>query len=294
MLGLWGCGGPEYPPYSPPENLLSIAAEFSLLDANDPYRDRPAQTLTGQSIARATLSRLENYRELHPGRFDPEVAAFEARARERLGDFQGALDAWREVVAALATDSTTDGQRLLAEARRREAMLNQLHALVKPLGGQLSLNSMLNGLQAQTTALNNLAEQYADPYYAALARAAAERAEVARAELIVASRYSLPGGEQLALEALERLTVNHAESHRALEHSLRLAQFHRALAEEETRLHPPDQLSFDRVRFARHIGAARDLLYRITQADGQRERLIARHELDAVIVLEEITAERSN
>jgi len=74
------CAGSKIEPYSPHENLLSIAAEFELLDSKDPYRDPPAKELTGQNIARVTLVRLANYEALHPDRFTPEIEFLRARA----------------------------------------------------------------------------------------------------------------------------------------------------------------------------------------------------------------------
>ena len=68
-----------------------------------------------------------------------------------------------------------------------------------------------------------------------------------------------------------------------MSHALRLARFHRLLAEEEVRLHPPEELDFSLAKFKEHYDKALDLLYRIAQSDGHRERLIAKHELDALL-----------
>jgi len=285
-VALGACGRREFSPYSPHENLLSIAAEFQLLAASDPYRDRPREELTGQNIARATLVRLANYESLHPDRFSPEVAFLKACAFERLHDHQSAAESFR--AAADADADLRDDASRRAEANEAILRIRRPDALPGGIEETLAL------LDRQAVEFERLADEGDDPIYAALARCEAEQAEVGRAELLAANRMMLADGDAQALEAFESLVSKHRDSARALEHALRLASFRRRLAEEELRLNPPETLRFDRARVLAHLDACLDLLHRVSQADGRPERLVARHELDAVLALRDDVLDRSD
>lgn len=286
LAALCACSRREFSPYSPHENILSVAAEFQLLAASDPYRDPPPEELTDQNIARATLVRLANYESLHPDRFSAEVAFLKGCAFERLHDHESARDAFRLAAAA--------SEEVRPDAERRAAANEALLRVRTPEAMPSSLEETLSLLDRQRVAFERLAEETEDPLYAALARCEQEQAEVGRAELIAANRMMLADGERQALEAAEALVANHRESARALEHALRLASFRRRLAEEELRLNPPETLRFDRARTLAHLDACLDVLHRVSQADGRPERLVARHELDAVLALRDAVLDRAD
>ncbi|MDK2970487.1 MAG: hypothetical protein PWP23_242 [Candidatus Sumerlaeota bacterium] len=285
---LAACGGNKarLAAYSPHENLLSIAAEFELLDARDPYAHYPAEELTGHNIARATLVRLANYSALHPGRFAPEVLVLKARAYERLGDYEGARRAYRE--------AATYDSPLKEDALRRAALDERLLAIRQLDAGSKTLEDSLRSLQRQAEAFRKLATEIEDAEYQALARVEAESAEVQRAEMLAANRWVLPDGEAQALEALRTIVANHSESRRGLEHALRLARFQRELAEEEARLNPPETLEFRADRAFALLDDSLEILYRVSQADGRPERLVAARELDAVLALKEMLRSRAD
>lgn len=276
----------KFQPYSAHENLLSIAAEYELLDATDPYREPPAEELTGQGIARATLVRLANYESLHPERFTPEISFLKARAFERLGDYETARISF---LRAAETDSL-----LRDEALRRADINRQFVAAGTLSPNSSSIEQVIANLQQQSDAYSALADELDDEYYQALARVAAEQTDVRRAEMIAANRWVLPDGEAQAIEALRRVVANHAQSHRALEHALRFARFYRELAEEEIRLHPPSTFDFNKERAVAFLRESLDLLHRISQADGREERLIAQRELDTVLLLYELVNNRAD
>lgn len=281
-----GCRSRSAPPaYSQHENLLSIAAEFELLASRDPYREAVSRDLTGQAIHRATLQRLGSYEELHPGRLAPEVAVYRARALELLGDYAGAQ---RQYQAAAEYDT-----ELRDYATDRARKLESLLLALVPPPSTTDLMEVLTHLEGQAAELRELAGTYTESLYQSLALRELEEAELRRAELLAANRFLLPDGERQAQRALQDLVSTHRQSARGMEHALRLARYHRELAEEEVRLNPPDRLGFSADRFRRHYDAATDLLYRISQADGRPERLIARHELDAVLALGEEVARRA-
>ncbi len=241
----------------------------------DPYRDDPGEDLTGQSIARSTLVRLANYESLHPSRLRPEVMAYKGRALELLGDYESARRNYLEA-AEYDTEMSED-------LRRRAGILEQMLVVQKSRPTGSDLNAMLGVLAGQASDFRRLAREFDGEFYQSLAMVEAEEAEVRRAELMARNRDLLADGEDQALRALESLVRNHQESRRRLEHALRLAHFHRQLAEQEVRLRPPSRAGFSRETFQEHFDAAVDLLYRISQADGRPERQVARHELDGLL-----------
>ncbi|MDX2177427.1 MAG: hypothetical protein SF028_13255 [Candidatus Sumerlaeia bacterium] len=285
-LALAACGGRKYPAYSPHENILSIATEFQLLAAQDPYYDPPARDLAGQTLARATLVRLENYQELHPERFAPEIDMLRARALEWLGDLAAAERIYDEL-------ASTPGE-LRDTARSRLAALRRVTQAPGAPDRADELLARLEQLAAESRAYADLTLDSQDPFYASLARREWENADVRRAELIAANVLLLPNGEELARSALDELVRTHQNSARALEHALRLGDFHADMARLELRLNPPGQAFFDRARFQRHYEAAADLYYRVSQADGRPERLVAKHRLDALLALGTLVSQRAD
>ncbi|MCC6548098.1 hypothetical protein IT570_13105 [Candidatus Sumerlaeota bacterium] len=276
IVALTGCTPRQkFEAYSPHENILSIAAEFGLLSSLDPYRDDVGRDLTGQSIARSTLVRLANYEALHPGRLTPEVLAYKGRALELLGEFESAQRNYRE-----AAEYETE---LKEDCQRRIDALGRLIVAGGIPPANANLEDTINFLGSQAGEYRQLSRSFTDGLYQSLALREAESAELRRSELMIANRHLLIDGEQQAQKALEDLIAGNKESSRSLEHALRLAHYHRELAEEEVRLHQPELGGFSLERFKAHYDAAVDLLYRISQADGRRERLVARHELDALL-----------
>lgn len=286
VLLVGGCSrNKSVPPYSPHENVLSLTSEFLLLASKDPYREESGQDLTGQSITRSTLVRLANYEALHPGRLTPEVLFLRARALELLGDYRSAIRNYQE-----CGEFDTE---LRAEAARRGELLERMMVA----GGSAVVTDQLEGqitdLATRATDLRRVVRMMEDRYYSSLAMREAEQMDVVRAELMATHRYLLPDGERQAVDALEALVSNHRESRRALAHALRLARFHKALAEEEVRINPPEGPGFSVDRFQVHYDRAVDLLYRISQADGRPEKNLARFELDAMLAFGEQIRERA-
>lgn len=295
MLGaallLSGCARQtRIPETTPQENLLSIATEFQLLAAFDPYRNPPGRDLTGQNIARATLVRLANYRSFNPNSYTGEIAMLEGRALELLGSYGQARERYGSVAAA-ADDLTAP---LPAEAIRRMAALDRLFATQAPAPASDSLGALEDLLLTERRALSELAETETDPFYAALALREQEQRGVALAELLAQTRALLDDGDQRAIAALEDLLDIHMESHRFEQHQLRLARFHGQLAAEEARLRPPESAQFDASRYERHFRAASDVYYELTQADGTPEKLLAEQELAALLAFGEYVARRAN
>ncbi len=266
MIAAAGCGGggPKYPAYSPHDNILSIAAEFELLGAIDPYRDPVPVDLTGQNLARATLIRLANYESLHPDRFTPEIAMLRGRAMEWFLDLRGAEKSY-----SLCAEFETE---LKPEALRRAGILRTFLS-IETMDPRLAGNrdAELRWREGVSAAYGGEAGELDDPFYRALALRLQECSDVLHAESI-----GTPA-------AFENVLSRHSRGARATEHALRLARAHAALAQDEVRLAPLGSTWFDADEFRGHFNRASELLYRIAQEDGAPEKPIAEAELDALL-----------
>jgi hypothetical protein len=69
--------------YAPYENLIEVLADFARHLHDDLYRFPPPSDLTGGNLFAATLTRLENFRTLHPTDM-PDVVTFAKAEREAL------------------------------------------------------------------------------------------------------------------------------------------------------------------------------------------------------------------
>jgi len=280
-----GCGGRRPEPPTPHGTLLGIASEFQLLAPRDVYRDPPGRELTGKAIARATLVRLANYETLYPGRFEPEIAVLKGRAFELMLDLESARFAYLEA----AEHDTELREDCIARAARLESLLEARDLYI---GGDTP-EDQLALLRQQAVLLQRKSREMSGTTQQYLALAVAEQAEVLHAEYLAAHRWVLTSGDERAEEAMRALVENHRQSWRGLEHALRLVRLYRELAEEELRLHPPHTAGFDTTRVFSNLDKSLDLLSRVSQADGRPERLVASRELDTLLALREMVAERS-
>lgn len=284
-LALCACATTPYSPYSPHETLLSIAADYQLFRAANLYRAELPQDLTGQNIARATLVRLANYEDLHPGKFVPEIEWLRGQALADLGDYASAR---RRFLRCAEYDTT-----LRPGAREAADIAAGFEAILSRNSQADSAEAFLAECARQITEWSVLTETCRGTRWEQLARIEREAAEVARAEFLEANQTLLAGGEARAREAFEALLRDHAESRRGLAHALRLAEFHLACARRVERLHDPERGAFEWIPFAEHVERALDLLYRVSQADGRPEKILAQHRLDEALAYHDLIRRRA-
>lgn len=280
-----GCGPKKIDPYAPHETLLSIATEFQLLASGDPYSDPPRMDISGQHIARATIVRLANYEALHPERFELEVEMLKARSYEWLGD--------NTLAEKLYSDLAAIESPYKENALSRAAFHKRLQELQPQLESLPTVDAFLEELERSEAALSAYAEEQEEALLKSFVLRSAEEVAVRRAELLASNRLLLENGNELAISSLKELNTTYADSARALNHALRLARLYRELAEEELRLHPPSGHRFDRDLCLAYLNESLDLLYRISQADGTEEKLIAQRELDTLLLIKEFAIKDS-
>ena len=282
---LAGCSKPAWSPYSPHENLLSIVGDYQLVRAVNIYREDYPHDLTGQNIARATLVRLANYEEMYPGRYTPDIEMIRGEALMDLGDYASAR---RRFSHCAEYDTSLRG----AAREGAAASADFEETLARALSVE-SPEAHLADLDRQWADLQALGERYRASRWENHARIEIENAEIARAEFLIEHLGVLLDGEARALQALENLVRNHPKSRRGLGHAMRLAEFHLELARRMERLGDPERGSFDLTPAADHLESALDILYRVTQADGRPEKILAQHRLDEILAYYDILRRRA-
>lgn len=285
LMTLCACGKNPYSPYSPHETLLSIAADYQLARATDLYRRQAPLDLTGQNVSRATLVRLANYEDLHPEKFTPEIEWMRGQALADLGDYSSAR---RRFLRCADFDTP-----LRPGAREAAELAGRFAAILSPRTEPDSAEAFLADSARQIAEWIVLAETCRATRWEQLARIEREAAEVARAEFLDANQMLLANGEARAREAFEALVRDHAESRRGLGHALRLAEFHLECARRLERMYDPERGAFEWMPFAEHVERALDLLYRISQADGHPEKILAQHRLDETLAYYDLIRQRA-
>jgi hypothetical protein len=278
-----GCGHPEPDPrYRPTENVLEAVAVLHRHVADDTYRFPPAQDYTGRNVYRATLIRLENLERayapaLESGVLEDVIAFAKGRALERLRAFELAAMSYRRAAARPG--------ELRAEAERSAALCDALAEALRlgdsPPGADAP--TRLAAFDARSARLEQLLQQAGASHYRAVVEEEIEHAQVAKAQILVATRPLAPEGDLRALAALQQLVVDHRDSKRANDHLINLADLYATLAHEYVDAYPPASLDFDPPRFEELVDSAARLYGSVANQDGAPEKLEAGQKLEAFI-----------
>lgn len=276
LVALCGCArSPATPNFEPYESLPQILLDFAPHRTDDLYRRGYPRDITGASLFRAVLARLENYETLHPGLYRDIMAVTRGQMLERLGDYEGAL-------AAYGNLGPDPSEEMRAVAEQSAARVRELQSVAhRPLDAS-SLPRYLDGLELKRDDLLDLARRFAGTAYETLARIEAEQADVERVLLLFNSRYILPDGLTRALTEAQALAERHAGSHKALRHHLLLGDFFFTAARDYASVHRPERATFRAEEFTPLITGARQQYFRVSQQDGAPEKPEARGKLMAL------------
>jgi hypothetical protein len=278
-----GCGAPEPDPrYRPTESVLEAVAVLQRHVADDTYRFPPAEDYTGRNVYRATLIRLENLERayadaLEGGVLDDVIAFAKGRALERLRGYELAATSYRRA-------AERPGE-LAAEAERSAAFCSALFEAQR-LGespADAELATRLAALDARSARLAELLESVGTTHYRPVVEEELEDTQVARTQLIVATRALTPDGDLRALATLQQLVVDQRESKNANNHLISLADLYAEFAHEYVDAHPPAGLDFDPARFVELVDAAARLYGSVANQDGAPQKLEAGQKLEAFI-----------
>jgi hypothetical protein len=145
------------------------------------------------------------------------------------------------------------------------------------------LDARLAAFDARAARLDELLGRAGETHYRPVVLEEIEHAQVARAQMLVASRRLVSDGDLRALAALQQLVVDHRDSKRANDHLIDLADLYATLAHEYVDAHPPAALDFDPPRFEELVDSAARLYGSVANQDGAPEKLEAGQKLEAFI-----------
>ncbi len=263
-LGVPARAGDAGGAFAPYEDLLEVLAPLAWHLNDDLYRFPPPRDPTGHDLLQLSLLRLEGWEKRFPSSF-PDVTAFgRAQVLERIGEYEKAAAAYRQVAAAGVSP-------LAGPAKTHSARAAEFAAAARLPEGGAELEERLFALRKKLDAFGALVEKYAGTPYQAIALLEEERLERLTSSLVVEHRRLLDKGDATAERALRFLIQKHAESKHLADHILRLgdlyAAFAREYAESNSRPHV-----FDEDAIVARADRALDVNRKVATWDGSREK----------------------
>ena len=250
--------------FAPYEDLLEVLAPLTSHLNDDLYRFPAPRDPTGHDLFRLSLARFEGWEKRFPSSFRDVTAFGRAEALERLGEYQLATDAYRQVAQMPAST--------LADAAKTNAVRTAGFAAAAALSEDgPDLDGRLKVLRKKLDAFGRLVEQHAGTPYQALALVEEERLEGLTSSLVVAHRRLLDKGTETAERALRFLIQKHAESKNLANHILRLGDFYADLAREYADTNSR-ALAFKEDAFVARSDRALDVYRKVATWDGAREK----------------------
>lgn len=246
-------------PY-PHESVLSALAELKIQLRSDPYREEAGRDLEGQNIYRATLTRMDSIDELTGLEYDDILAFARAECHERLGDWAGAGERFKQVADAGTSLSEEAGIRLIWVNRFREA--------IRQPPSVEDLEDYLDYLDAQIVQFEQLRRSGPIFPYDSYIMIELERVLEQKAAFLFTNRVVIAEGAKRGLEVGQLLLKDHSASHRIGEHELTVGGMNEALARDYMRLNPPQRAGFDVDGWVAWVDAARELYAKAAQRDG--------------------------
>jgi hypothetical protein len=257
-----GNAGGAFAPY---EDLLEVLAPLTWHLNDDLYRFPPPRDPTGHDLLQLSLARLDGWEKRFPTSFRDVTSFGRAQILERLGAYQKATDAYRQVAATSDSPLAPTAK----EYATRTAAFAEAAAL--PEGDSADLDARLGALRKKLDAFGKLVEQYAGTPYQPLALVEEERLEQLTSGLVVEHRRLLAKGDETAERALRFLIQKHADSKYLADHILRLGDLYADLAREYVVAHGRP-LEFKEEAFVARADRALDVYRKVATWDGSREK----------------------
>jgi tetratricopeptide (TPR) repeat protein len=249
---------------APYEDLLEVLAPLTWHLNDDLYRYPPPSDPTGHDLFQLSLARLDGWEKRYPSNFHDITTFARAEALERMGEYQKATDAYRQVASnpgsPLADAARTNANRAVTFAE----------AAAMPEDGD-DLEKQLSVLRKKLDAWGKIVDQQAGTPYQSFALVEEERLERITSGLVVEHRRLINKGDETAERALRFLIEKHAESKKLPLHILRLGDLYAALAHDYVDAHERP-LSFKEEDFTARTDRALDVYRKVATWDGVKEK----------------------
>lgn len=276
LLALGGCAARGVPEarYLPAGDLLDIVKDFQRLARDDLYRFPIPKDPSGVNIMKATLIRLQDYENQHPGQQADIVHFTKAMAYERLREYDQAIAEYRTV-------AKSDG-RLGVEAEKNLETLEAFQrTLKKPLSADNPL-AYIKGLDDKVEAWNAIVRQHQGTAYEYLARIEEEKIDRAKVAFVELNRYRIKDGNSLVILGYSQLITKHRQSKNLHRYLLDFGDFYARVAREYALQNDPEGLTFDLETFNQFAKSALKLYMEVAQVDGVMEKIEAEGKIEAM------------
>lgn len=260
--------------YNIEHDLLKVVGPFQRLANKDTYRYPLPKDVTGASVHKATLVRLQDYEIQRPGAYPAIVAFTRGRAYEALHAYDQALSAYQRVVQAR---TRFEPQASFAV----EALTAFLNLKQRTPTGTTPV-AYIQALDTLGQQWQELARHYAGTPYEALAQEEDEHIDRAKVAFIEINRHRIEDGNESVILAYQQLLDKHRDSKNRYRYRIELGDFYVALAREYAAQYDPESLRFDRRIFERLGQAALQHYVTVVQQDGTIEKLEAKGKLEAL------------
>ena len=260
--------------YRTEQDLLKVVAEFQRVAAKDTYRFPLPKDVTGANVHKATLTRIHDYETKHPGAYSAIIAFTRGRAYAGLHAYERALAEYQRVAQG--------NSRLKHEARQAVEALTAFQALAQQVPTATTAVEYIQALDEQGQQWRDIAQQYQNTPYSALAREEEERLDQAKVAFFTINRYRIEDGNERVILAYQQLLDKHQESKNRYRYRMELGDFYVTLAHEYTAQNDPESLRFDADIFEALGQAALRHYALLAQEDGIMEKLEAKGKLEAL------------
>jgi tetratricopeptide (TPR) repeat protein len=249
---------------APYEDLLEVLAPLTWHLRDDLYRFSAPSDPTGHDLFQLSLARLDGWEKRYPSTFRDITTFARAEVLERIGEYQKATDAYRQVAA-------TSGSPLADAAKGHAARTATFAAAAAMPEAGGDLDKQLAAFRKKLDAWGAIVDQQAGTPYQSIALVEEERLERLTSGLVVAHRQLLDKGDETAERALRFLIEKHAETKELPTHILRLGDLYADFAHEYADAHerPLDFMEDD---FIARADRALDVYRKVATWDGVREK----------------------
>lgn len=259
--------------YEPYENILEIVSDIQRHANDNSYRFPPPRDPGGQNLYKASLVRLLNFERIYPRRMPDVVNFTKGICMEHMGDYAGALKAFKAVAES---DSP-----LREQANAALPILEKFDNLASYRIEKQNIGDYLTESEFRLAEWGKFVEQTKGTPYEWLAREEEEKAEQQLSEFAAQNYLVIKEGAESALNLFRQLTLKHAQSKNIHLHYLNWADFCALLAKRYATEADPRSISFDRGTFNKSADAAIRLYSLVAQKDGVSEKVEALGKLQA-------------
>lgn len=281
LISTAGCSSKSPPDlqYLAGGSLLETIKDFQRLAREDLYRFPIPKDVTGANIMKATLVRLEDYKNAHPGGYSDIVDFHMAMAYERLRDYEEALEHYRKV-------AQLNGRLADQSKKNIKAIVIFQSILEKPLPTRDPFK-YIKALDDKVQAWNETAQAYQGTPYEYLAREEEERIDRAKVAFAELNRSRLKDGNRLVILGYSQLITKHRLSKNFQGYLLSFGDYYVKLAKDYAFQNDPEGLSFELETFDHLVKSALKYYTEVAQQDGIAEKIEAEGKIKSLQALTE-------